>query len=56
MVGNDDYVEPLRQMDAFIARADKVLGTADPRPVTPPRWRRFSPSWMRWPHRSIRCR
>jgi signal transduction histidine kinase/CheY-like chemotaxis protein len=33
MVGNDDYVEPLRAMDAFIARADKILGTTDPRPV-----------------------
>jgi hypothetical protein len=35
MVGNGDYVEPLRKMDAFIARADKVLGTATARPVTP---------------------
>ena len=35
MVGNGDYVEPLREMDAFIARADKVLGTATARPVTP---------------------
>ena len=34
MVGNDDYVAPLRQMDAFIARADKVLGTTQPKPVT----------------------
>ena len=35
MVGNDDYVEPLRAMDAFIARADKVLGITDPRLVNP---------------------
>ena len=33
MVGNDDYGEPLGKMDAFIARADKVLGTAEPKPV-----------------------
>ena len=34
MVGNDDYVAPLRQMDAFIARADGLLATSPPQPVT----------------------
>jgi two-component system, sensor histidine kinase len=34
MVGNDDYVAPLRQMDAFIARADALLATNPPQPVT----------------------
>ena len=33
MVGNDDYVEPLRQMNAFIDRADTLLGTMSARPV-----------------------
>jgi signal transduction histidine kinase/CheY-like chemotaxis protein len=33
MVGNDDYLEPLRQMNEFIARADAVLGTTTARPV-----------------------
>ncbi len=33
MVGNDDHVEPLRQMNAFIARADAVLGTTAAKPV-----------------------
>jgi hypothetical protein len=35
MVGNGDYAEPLAMMDRFIARSDKVLGTAKPLPVTP---------------------
>ena len=30
MVGNADYAEPLAQMDGFIARADKLLGTTQP--------------------------
>jgi signal transduction histidine kinase/CheY-like chemotaxis protein len=34
MVGNDDYVAPLRQMDAFIARADGLLATSPPPSVT----------------------
>jgi hypothetical protein len=34
MVGNDDYVAPLRQMDAFIARADTLLAAGSTRPVT----------------------
>ena len=34
MVGNADYAEPLAQMDAFISRADKLLGTAQPLPVS----------------------
>ena len=33
MVGNDDYVEPLRKMNEFIARADKVLGPASQNPL-----------------------
>jgi signal transduction histidine kinase/CheY-like chemotaxis protein len=33
MVGSDDYVAPLRKMDDFIARADKVLGPTSPRPL-----------------------
>ena len=33
MVGNADYEEPLRKMDAFIARADAVLGNPVPKPV-----------------------
>jgi signal transduction histidine kinase/CheY-like chemotaxis protein len=33
MVGNDDYVAPLRKMNDFIARADKVLGPTSPRPL-----------------------
>jgi signal transduction histidine kinase/DNA-binding response OmpR family regulator len=33
MVGNADYAEPLGKMDAFIAEADKVLGTTQPLPV-----------------------
>jgi signal transduction histidine kinase/DNA-binding response OmpR family regulator len=30
MVGNDDYIEPLQAMDAFIARADQALGNGKP--------------------------
>ncbi|MBN8493583.1 MAG: response regulator [Burkholderiales bacterium] len=33
MVGNADYEEPLRKMEAFIARADAVLGNPVPKPV-----------------------
>ncbi len=33
MVGNADYKEPLAQMQAFIAHADRVLGTPRPQPV-----------------------
>jgi two-component system, sensor histidine kinase len=33
MVGNADYAEPLGKMDAFIARADSLLGTSQPLPV-----------------------
>ena len=33
MVGSDDYVAPLRKMNDFIARADKVLGPTSPRPL-----------------------
>ncbi len=33
MVGSDDYVVPLRKMNDFIARADKVLGPTSPRPL-----------------------
>ena len=33
MVGSGDYVAPLRKMDDFIARADKVLGPTSPRPL-----------------------
>ena len=33
MVGNDDYVAPLRKMNDFIARADKVLGPTSRRPL-----------------------
>ena len=33
MVGNDDYVAPLRKMNDFIARADRVLGPTSPRPL-----------------------
>jgi len=33
MVGNADYEGPLRMIDAFIARADEVLGTTQPKPV-----------------------
>jgi two-component system, sensor histidine kinase len=34
MVGNQDYVAPLRQMDAFIARADALLAASPPQPIT----------------------
>jgi len=33
MLGNGDYIEPLRQMNEFIARADTVLGTTSAKPV-----------------------
>jgi signal transduction histidine kinase/CheY-like chemotaxis protein len=33
MVGSADYVAPLRQIDSFIARADKLLGTTTSTPV-----------------------
>ncbi|HOM13660.1 MAG TPA: ATP-binding protein [Rubrivivax sp.] len=33
MDGNDEYTAPLRQMEAFIARADKVLGPNSARPL-----------------------
>ena len=33
MLGNDGYVEPLRQMNEFIARADTVLGKVNAKPV-----------------------
>jgi hypothetical protein len=34
MVGNADYAKPLEQMDAFIVRADRLLGTTQPQPVS----------------------
>jgi signal transduction histidine kinase/CheY-like chemotaxis protein len=33
MFGSDDYLGPLREMNDFIARADKVLGANSPRPI-----------------------
>jgi signal transduction histidine kinase/CheY-like chemotaxis protein len=33
MVGDADYAAPLRQIDAFIGRADQLLGTSSPKPV-----------------------
>ena len=33
MVGDADYEGPLHMIDAFIARADEVLGTSRPKPV-----------------------
>ncbi len=44
MVGNDDYLEPLRQMDQFIAEADAVLGTAKPKPVDAAALARLQPA------------
>jgi two-component system, sensor histidine kinase len=54
MVGNDDYIEPLRQMDAFIARADTVLGTATAKPVDAAALAELRPARRRLPGRSTR--
>ena len=44
MVGNDAYAAPLRQMDEFIARADKLLGPNSARPLDPARLAELQPA------------
>ena len=44
MVGNDDYVEPLRRMDQFIAEADPILGTLQPKPLDATALARLQPA------------